>query len=62
MVGHETISTTLCFSLFALAHDLPFQQRLRDELKRFKSDAGREPTYNDYLTRLPVLDAMCKET
>ncbi|KAG9035967.1 hypothetical protein FRB95_010175 [Tulasnella sp. JGI-2019a] len=57
--GHETTSSTLNFTLYNLAHNKPAQDRLRQELLSFPSV---EPTYDDYLDKLPVLDAVTKES
>lgn len=61
IAGNETTSATLSFTLFELARDLPLQKRLRQELRQFRPDSGEEPTYEDYQSRLPLLDAITKE-
>ncbi|KAG9003359.1 hypothetical protein FRB94_003182 [Tulasnella sp. JGI-2019a] len=58
LVGHETSAATLNFALYNLAHNKPAQDRLRQELLSFPSS---EPTYEDFLSKLPVLDAVAKE-
>jgi len=63
IAGSETTATLLNFTLFALARDQPLQKRLRQELLQFRKESGgREPTYEDFQTRLKLLDAMAKET
>lgn len=59
--GYETTAGALGFSLFALAHDASLQARLREELDDFQRNTGREPTYDDFNSRLPLMDAVCKE-
>ncbi|KAG9009824.1 hypothetical protein FRB94_013563 [Tulasnella sp. JGI-2019a] len=58
LVGHETSAAALNFTLYNLAHNKPAQDRLRQELRAFPS---AEPSYDDYLNRLPILDAVTKE-
>jgi len=58
LVGHETTSTALNFTLYNLAHNKPVQDRLREELTSF---SNAQPTYDDFLNRLPILDAVTKE-
>ncbi|KAG8862244.1 hypothetical protein FRB96_001823 [Tulasnella sp. 330] len=59
LVGHETSAASLNFTLYNLAHNKPAQDRLRQELLAFPSG---EPTYDDYLNRLPMLEAVAKES
>ncbi len=62
MVGHETTSATLNFTLMELARNKEMQDRLRKELTEFQgSGPGGEPTYEELQTKLPYLDAVCKE-
>ncbi|KAI0644094.1 cytochrome P450 [Trametes meyenii] len=56
--GHETTTQTLGFTIFEPSRKPEVQERLREELKHFP----HEPTYDDYQTRLPYLDAVLKET
>lgn len=57
MVGHETTAGTLGFTIHALAQHPDVQDKLRKEILEF----GAEPTYDDFLTKLPYLDAVTKE-
>ena len=59
LVGYETSSGVIHFTLWALARDLARQQKLREELLRF----GREPTFDEIWNgeALPYLDAVVKE-
>lgn len=56
--GHETTTQTLGFTIWELARHPDKQDRLRTELEAF----GREPSYDDFQTYLPYLDAVLKET
>jgi len=58
MTGHEATTLTLGFSLWELSRNPDIQQRLREELQSFSG----EPTYDDYLSKFPYLDAILKET
>ncbi|KAJ7764864.1 cytochrome P450 [Mycena metata] len=58
MAGHEATTLTLGFTIWELTRNIPAQERLREELSRWPG----EPTYDDYLTGLPYLDAILKET
>ncbi|OSD07755.1 cytochrome P450 [Trametes coccinea BRFM310] len=58
IAGHETTTQSLGFTIFELARHPDVQEKLREELKQFP----REPTYDDYQTQLPYLDAVVKET
>ncbi|KAG8880307.1 hypothetical protein FRB97_000920, partial [Tulasnella sp. 331] len=63
LVGFETTAAVMNFALYNLAHDLPMQGRLRQELRDFVSYSNTgEPTYDEYMNKLPVLDAVVKET
>ncbi|KAF8734032.1 cytochrome p450, partial [Rhizoctonia solani] len=57
LVGQETTSGAINFTLHELARNPEYQQRLRDEI----SALGREPTYEDLMTGMPWLDAVMKE-
>jgi cytochrome P450 len=57
LVGQETTSGIINFTLHELAKRPEYQQRLRDEITRL----GREPTYEDLMTGMPWLDAVMKE-
>ncbi|KAF4596305.1 hypothetical protein EYR38_007682 [Pleurotus pulmonarius] len=56
--GHETTTVTLGFTIWELARAPALQDRLRLELDAFPS----RPTYDDFQTRLPFLDAVLRET
>jgi hypothetical protein len=58
MTGHEATTLTLGFSIWEISRNPDIQQRLRAELQSFSA----EPTYDDYLSKLPYLDAILKET
>ncbi|CAE6343412.1 Cytochrome P450 3A12 OS=Canis familiaris GN=CYP3A12 PE=2 SV=1 [Rhizoctonia solani AG-1 IB] len=58
LVGQETTSGIINFTLHELAKRPEYQQRLRDEITRL----GREPTYEDLMTGMPWLDAVMKES
>lgn len=57
LVGHETTSSTIAYTLLEMARNPKTQQRLRDEVLAFSGD----PTFEDFQTKLPYLDACCKE-
>lgn len=57
LVGQETTSGTLNFTLHELARNPEYQVRLREEI----SQLGREPTYEDLMSGMPWLDAVMKE-
>ena len=59
LVGYETVSGVIHFTLSALAKDLARQQKLRDELLQL----GCEPTFDEIWSSeaLPYLDAVVKE-
>jgi hypothetical protein len=57
MTGHETTTLTLGFSIWELSCNPGIQQRLRAELQSFSV----ELTYDDYLSKLPYLEAILKE-
>ncbi|KAG8891909.1 hypothetical protein FRC01_014454, partial [Tulasnella sp. 417] len=62
MVGHETTSAAINFSLLELARHPEMQEKLRKEVSEFVgSGPGGEPTYEEYQSKLPYLDAVCKE-
>lgn len=62
MVGHETTSAAINFSLLELARNPEMQEKLRKEVTDFVgSGPGGEPTYEEYQSKLPYLDAVCKE-
>ncbi|KAI0310104.1 cytochrome P450 [Amylostereum chailletii] len=58
VAGFESSTITLGFAIYELARNPALQQRLRDELSAFTG----EPTYDDFQNRLPLLDAVLKET
>jgi len=59
LVGYETSSSVLHFTLWALAKDPACQQTLREEILQF----GREPTFDEIWNgeALPYLEAVVKE-
>ncbi|KDQ07704.1 hypothetical protein BOTBODRAFT_648039 [Botryobasidium botryosum FD-172 SS1] len=57
MAGHETTAVTLSLMLLTLARNPAIQTKLRKELLEFPT----EPTYDDFATKLPYLDAVIKE-
>jgi len=59
MVGHETTSAVLSYTMNALARHPDVQDKMRAELEEF----GREPTYDDFTNpaTLPYLEAVTKE-
>ncbi|KAJ7618381.1 cytochrome P450, partial [Roridomyces roridus] len=56
--GHETTTHTLAFTIWQLARHPNVQARLRREL----DTVSEEPSYEDFQSRLPYLDAVLKET
>ncbi|KAL5529817.1 hypothetical protein ACEPAG_5804 [Sanghuangporus baumii] len=56
--GHETTTQTLAFTIWELARHPEVQQRLRTEVESF----SKQPTYEDFQTRLPYLDSILRET
>lgn len=58
MAGHETTSQTLSYTLWELARNPDKQARLREEIRQYK---GGDPGYDDF-SKLPYLDAVCRET
>lgn len=59
MAGHETTSQTLSYTLWELARNPDKQSRLREELIDY---GGRDPSYDDFMNKLPYLDAVCRES
>ena len=59
LVGYETASGVMHFTMWALAKDAARQQKLRDEILQF----GREPSFDEIWNSeaLPYLDAVVKE-
>ncbi len=55
MVGHETTSCTVSFTLLELARHPVVQQKLRQEIRDL-SDFSY-----DHIQSLPYLDAVCRE-
>lgn len=58
LVGHETASAVLTWCLHALGQNPAIQSKLRDELLNFEK---AEPTFDDFASNIPYLDAVCKE-
>ncbi|KAM5543816.1 hypothetical protein V8D89_002433 [Ganoderma adspersum] len=56
--GHETTTQTLGFTIYELSRQPEIQAKLREEIAAFKG----EPTFDDFQTRLPYLDAVLRET
>jgi len=62
LVGHETTSSAINFTLMELARNKDIQDRLRQELLDFHgSGPNGQPSYEDYQSKLPFLDAVSKE-
>ncbi|KAG9035975.1 hypothetical protein FRB95_010183 [Tulasnella sp. JGI-2019a] len=62
VAAQENSPSTLAHILYALSHDKDAQNRLRQELLSFSSTSLEgEPTYAEYQTQLPFLDAVLKE-
>lgn len=63
MAGYETTAASLNYTIYALAHNKEAQDELRAEIMNFSSSdsSGNDPTYEDFLTKMPFLDAVCKE-
>ncbi|KAJ7466774.1 cytochrome P450 [Mycena galericulata] len=59
--AHDTTSSALARMLHSLAHDLPRQRRLREELNRARADNFGELDHHT-VTTLPFLDACYRET
>ncbi|KAJ7812624.1 cytochrome P450 [Mycena olivaceomarginata] len=59
--AHDTTLSALARMLYSLAHDLPRQHRLREELAQARADTFGELDYHT-LTTLPFLDACYRET
>lgn len=57
MAGYETTSQTVCYALWELAKNPISQAKLREECKDFVG----EPSWDDFQTKLPYLDAVLKE-
>jgi len=55
MVGHETTSCSVIFTLLELARHPEVQNKLRDELQELDNFTP------DNISALPYLDAVCKE-
>lgn len=62
VVGHETTSTLLTWTLCMLAEHPEIQKATRQEIRNFVAESGRETMSYDDLTQLPLLDAVVKET
>ncbi|KAJ7505981.1 cytochrome P450 [Mycena galericulata] len=59
--AHDTMSSALSRLLHSLAHDLPRQRRLREELTQARTEAFGELDFHA-VTTLPFLDAVYRET
>ncbi|KAG8897481.1 hypothetical protein FRB99_008122 [Tulasnella sp. 403] len=63
LVGHETTSATLNYTLMELARNKDVQDKLRQEILDFQgSGPGGQPTYDEFQSKLPYLDAVAKES
>nr|VWO95655.1 N/A [Ganoderma boninense] len=58
IAGHETTTLTLGFTVYELSRHPEIQAKLREEIAAFNG----EPTFDDFQTRLPYLDAVLRET
>ncbi|KAM5543798.1 hypothetical protein V8D89_002415 [Ganoderma adspersum] len=56
--GHETTTQALSFTIYELSRHPKIQAKLREEIAAFKG----EPTFDDFQTHLPYLDAVLRET
>ncbi|KAF5388378.1 hypothetical protein D9615_000793 [Tricholomella constricta] len=56
--GHETTTQSLAFTMWELARNPAAQEKLREEVSQFSGI----PSYDDFRTRLPYLDAVLRET
>ncbi len=56
MVGHETSSSVVHFTLLDLAKNPDKQAKLRDELQKFEGELDYES-----IQKLPYLDAVARE-
>jgi cytochrome P450 len=56
--GHETTTQSLAFAIWELARNPASQDRLREELAQFP----QFPSFEDFQSRLPFLDAVLRET
>ncbi|KAG8882510.1 hypothetical protein FRB97_008136 [Tulasnella sp. 331] len=62
LANQDDAADILAMAVYTLSRDKDAQERLRNELLSFSaSSQGAEPTYDDYLNRLPFLDACIKE-
>lgn len=63
LAGNETTAQVLSFTIYALSQHNDVQRRLRKEILEFQATLvpGTEPSYDDYLSKMPYLDAVCKE-
>ncbi|KAL5512215.1 hypothetical protein ACEPAG_3500 [Sanghuangporus baumii] len=59
LAGYETTSISLTWSLIELSLHPEKQDRLRSELAEF---TNKDPTYNQFTSGLPYLDAVTRET
>lgn len=61
LAGHETTATLLTWTLLMLAENPKVQIKLRNELRAWVEEAGRDELTYEELTQLPYLDAVIKE-
>ncbi|EED82977.1 predicted protein [Postia placenta Mad-698-R] len=58
LTGQEATTTTLGFTIWQLAHHPEVQERLYEEIEAYP----HEPPHDDFVSRLPYLDAILRET
>jgi cytochrome P450 len=56
MAGFETSAQVISFAVWQLSRHPELQQQLRDEINSIPN-----PTFDDYSTGMPTLDAVMKE-
>lgn len=57
MAGSETTGQALGAAVWELGRNPDIQKRLRDEVHSYSN----EPTVDDLMSRMPYLDAVCRE-
>lgn len=60
LTGHETASTAIAWTLFALGNHLDIQERIREEIDQVWN--GQKPLSEEDLKNLPLLDCCVKES
>jgi cytochrome P450 len=56
MAGFETSAQVIGYAIWQLARHLELQQQLREEVTSILN-----PTFDDYSSKMPLLDAVVKE-